>query len=738
MKRQASCNDSPSQEASQSKRLAQARLSFENTLVLPSADIQRFKSIDDQINTLPPSQLELTVEPTSDFTPEYSNSIQDGSVYGVYEESIEEDMDDLTTISQRSYSEQLQHMISNVLPEESHLLDDQHMSVLRWFDRLSEGSQIVMFRLLNRRTRKYVYINKIKLHEDEDINQILAELVNADYIVLDGPSTLEEWVDLLKKDQLVDLAKHHGVATSGKKLAVLRESFLATVNNQLNLDTFTKLGRISTLEKAHERLIKLIQEIVGPLLKVTELARSAFYRLFVIYNRTTMWPKHDSFLTNSILCNLSASNESKKSFAQYTVHRTSLVWSDKAEFELYFTSLKVEHEMAELIADKPAESQLVEFCNKAAILFDLWLLIIAEHPSHVTGIPWFMVFTHAAVLTRIVASYASILIQLKKPHDAIQVLDGLLSQRILYQRRRGSWYDELVKLLERHVNKKSCKIKCIEALSDTFVQTAHRSSILRRLCRISGSKQAGIPALWNIDSLRAVPSSRMSAYKLSNETGGKAIYLDENHTPMHVEELVLQHYAKQGWKGIHAENSIITTIFGILFWDILFDDSIPAVFNSPFQSAPLDLYTEYFFTARQESIEARIQAIKSGEFPLIIRQVVDKEQPRNTQCVGVNWKRFDCDTLVEIAQCIGGSGLAHICLLYAKTYWAHRGGVPDLCLWKSAEREFKLVEVKGEGDRLSDRQKVWLESLLSFGINTETFQVKVRKQDLDGSEFVTE
>ncbi|EGF78296.1 hypothetical protein BATDEDRAFT_90934 [Batrachochytrium dendrobatidis JAM81] len=594
MKRQASCNDSPSQEASQSKRLAQARLSFENTLVLPSADIQRFKSIDDQINTLPPSQLELTVEPTSDFTPEYSNSIQDGSVYGVYEESIEEDMDDLTTISQRSYSEQLQHMISNVLPEESHLLDDQHMSVLRWFDRLSEGSQIVMFRLLNRRTRKYVYINKIKLHEDEDINQILAELVNADYIVLDGPSTLEEWVDLLKKDQLVDLAKHHRVATSGKKLAVLRESFLATVNNQLNLDTFTKLGRISTLEKAHERLIKLIQEIVGPLLKVTELARSAFYRLFVIYNRTTMWPKHDSFLTNSILCNLSASNESKKSFAQYTVHRTSLVWSDKAEFELYFTSLKVEHEMAELIADKPAESQLVEFCNKAAILFDLWLLIIAEHPSHVTGIPWFMVFTHGklpAVLTRIVASYASILIQLKKPHDAIQVLDGLLSQRILYQRRRGSWYDELVKLLERH-------------LTPNY-DLAHRSSILRRLCRISGSKQAGIPALWNIDSLRAVPSSRMSAYKLSNETGGKAIYLDENHTPMHVEELVLQHYAKQGWKGIHAENT-----------------------------APLDLYTEYFFTARQESIETRIQAIKSGEFPLIIRQVVDKEQPRNTQCVG--------------------------------------------------------------------------------------------------------
>nr|KAJ3417427.1 hypothetical protein HK105_001026 [Polyrhizophydium stewartii] len=66
--------------------------------------------------------------------------------------------------------------------------------------------------------------------------------------------------------------------------------------------------------------------------------------------------------------------------------------------------------------------------------------------------------------------------------------------------------------------------------------------------------------------------------------------------------------------------------------------------------------------------------------------------------------------------------------MFAKTYWAHRGGVPDLCLWKPKERLFKLVEVKGQGDTLSSMQVVWLESLLSFGIKAETFHVRIPKK----------
>ena len=62
--------------------------------------------------------------------------------------------------------------------------------------------------------------------------------------------------------------------------------------------------------------------------------------------------------------------------------------------------------------------------------------------------------------------------------------------------------------------------------------------------------------------------------------------------------------------------------------------------------------------------------------------------------MGVNWSLFTKSMLVEIGECIGGEGLAKICDIYSQTYWSHRGGVPDLCLWKHAELKFKLVEVK--------------------------------------------
>ena len=69
--------------------------------------------------------------------------------------------------------------------------------------------------------------------------------------------------------------------------------------------------------------------------------------------------------------------------------------------------------------------------------------------------------------------------------------------------------------------------------------------------------------------------------------------------------------------------------------------------------------------------------------------------------VGVSWKNFTKEEILEIAevcscfdevcliksvtefhllscQCIGGPALSRICKLFAKTYWAHAGGVPDL------------------------------------------------------------
>jgi Fanconi-associated nuclease 1 len=51
----------------------------------------------------------------------------------------------------------------------------------------------------------------------------------------------------------------------------------------------------------------------------------------------------------------------------------------------------------------------------------------------------------------------------------------------------------------------------------------------------------------------------------------------------HLQSLALQFYKlKEDWSGMHCEGSIFSTLFSLLFWDIIFYD-VPCVFQTPFQ-----------------------------------------------------------------------------------------------------------------------------------------------------------
>lgn len=63
--------------------------------------------------------------------------------------------------------------------------------------------------------------------------------------------------------------------------------------------------------------------------------------------------------------------------------------------------------------------------------------------------------------------------------------------------------------------------------------------------------------------------------------------------------------------GIHAEGSVISCLFGLFFWDILFMD-VPDAFHSPYQTHPLDVYTEEFYYNRQTHIDKRLETIQNS------------------------------------------------------------------------------------------------------------------------------
>jgi fanconi-associated nuclease 1 len=157
--------------------------------------------------------------------------------------------------------------------------------------------------------------------------------------------------------------------------------------------------------------------------------------------------------------------------------------------------------------------------------------------------------------------------------------------------------------------------------------------------------------------------------------------------------------------------------FGYLFYDILFT-YVPNVFQTPFQTCPLDLHTDAFYPTRASEINHRLVQVANGEAESIIRSVHESQFPKQTCIVGVDWT-FAIDDLIEIVQCFKGSALGTVCKVMAQAYQQRGGGIPDLFLWNLAKKEVMFAEVKSENDRLSDTQRLWIHVLVGAGIPVE-------------------
>ncbi|KAI9828778.1 MAG: hypothetical protein M1832_001883 [Thelocarpon impressellum] len=157
--------------------------------------------------------------------------------------------------------------------------------------------------------------------------------------------------------------------------------------------------------------------------------------------------------------------------------------------------------------------------------------------------------------------------------------------------------------------------------------------------------------------------------------------------------------------------------FAYLFYDILFI-YIPNVFQTPYQTCPLDLHTDAFHGSRASEINHRLVEIANGEAERLIREVDARERGKKTCVVGLDW-RFELEDLVEIVRCFDDEALATICKVMAQEYRQRGGGIPDLFLWHPQERSVMFAEVKSENDRLSDTQRLWIHVLTGAGVRVE-------------------
>eukprot|EP00343_Euplotes_focardii_P000757 CAMPEP_0205800506 /NCGR_PEP_ID=MMETSP0205-20121125/2169_1 /ASSEMBLY_ACC=CAM_ASM_000278 /TAXON_ID=36767 /ORGANISM="Euplotes focardii, Strain TN1" /LENGTH=98 /DNA_ID=CAMNT_0053063671 /DNA_START=41 /DNA_END=337 /DNA_ORIENTATION=+ len=95
---------------------------------------------------------------------------------------------------------------------------------------------------------------------------------------------------------------------------------------------------------------------------------------------------------------------------------------------------------------------------------------------------------------------------------------------------------------------------------------------------------------------------------LGDEFNGAKYHNPVTKEVFSVEDLALHYYStKKNYSGIHSENGLGTTLFGLFFWDIIFDDTIPGVFQTPYQNGPLDYGSKEFYFRRETKILTRLK-----------------------------------------------------------------------------------------------------------------------------------
>ncbi|VDD79281.1 unnamed protein product [Mesocestoides corti] len=182
---------------------------------------------------------------------------------------------------------------------------------------------------------------------------------------------------------------------------------------------------------------------------------------------------------------------------------------------------------------------------------------------------------------------------------------------------------------------------------------------------------------------------------------------------LHVEEWVLKHYIhNMGFeKGFHCESRAYTSLFGLLFYDLLYTVDRRDAFYSMRQVAPLDLLTGEFYASQKDAIEARLEMISSAKDnshhhslsnspegdvgpldPVSKLLTMVWTEHKDERCIGVNWDLFPGGErdIFDLFWCLGPKLVASICRLLVKDYRNWSSGLPDLCVWSPSVGKAKV------------------------------------------------
>ncbi|MGJ8522690.1 Fanconi-associated nuclease 1 [Carnimonas sp. R-84981] len=152
----------------------------------------------------------------------------------------------------------------------------------------------------------------------------------------------------------------------------------------------------------------------------------------------------------------------------------------------------------------------------------------------------------------------------------------------------------------------------------------------------------------------------------------------------------------------YVENALINALFGLLCWEAIFAPLSGAFFH-PFHRGPADLLRSDFVERRREVFERCLGYFDDGSYQQRIVECFRRKQ--GIQSPFVAWGWIDEPLITLALRCIPAQHLRYWCEWLMRDIKRNRAGFADLIQFYPEQQRYRMIEVKGPGDRLQDNQK---------------------------------
>ena len=181
-------------------------------------------------------------------------------------------------------------------------------------------------------------------------------------------------------------------------------------------------------------------------------------------------------------------------------------------------------------------------------------------------------FSATWVYVRMATEGVTFLEKRKRHEKCVELLRCLLGGNACPS-KRGLWWTRLIIDLQTLKRHRAALESCKSALADSWVRHGDRIAIQRQLLKLCKRLK-----IWKLPGgasrlNRKLRHITIHATPLNCDQGYKSQFRGRDGDVVGVEQLALEFFEEEGhgsWRGVHTEGTLWRTLFGVLFWDVIF------------------------------------------------------------------------------------------------------------------------------------------------------------------------